>query len=238
MIKLIRMMRWDLTLQARQFLFVANAVSTAALCGFVLMLPMNPLPVHVASALILADPALIGMSFIGAIVLMEKGTGVLSALGITPSPPWVYVLSKTLTLSFSGFVSGLAVAWVALNGEFGIALMVLALALSNTVAVLIGFACVARAPSMNALMIYLLYAATFLFMPLLGHFSLVPQQANWVLGLIPSYAMLMSFNGAADPSRLSTVDWVYAIGYQLLWIGIGWRWTMHEYRAYIISSGR
>tara|TARA_R110000868_G_scaffold10429_3_gene51197 strand:- start:7030 stop:7746 length:717 start_codon:yes stop_codon:yes gene_type:complete len=238
MIKVLRMMQWDMRLQARQFLFVANAVSTAVICGFVLILPMSPLPVPVASALIFTDPALIGMAFVGAIVLMEKDTGVISAIGTTPSPSWVYVFSKAATLSFSGFLSGLAVAWVALGDQFDVGLMLLALTLSNIVAVLIGFAGVARAPSMNALMIYLLYGTVILFLPLLVHFSVAPTGAAWIFGVIPSYAMLLAFNGAADPASLSMGEWIYAIGYQLVWIAIGWRWAMREFRAYIISSGR
>lgn len=145
---------------------------------------------------------------------------------------------EAATLSFSGFLSGLAVAWVALGDQFDVGLMLLALALSNIVAVLIGFAGVARAPSMNALMIYLLYGTVILFLPLLVHFSIAPTGAEWILGVIPSYAMLQAFNGAADPASLSMGEWIYAIGYQLVWIAIGWRWAMREFRAYIISSGR
>lgn len=236
--RLLHMLRWDVTLQARNYIYVANVVSTAAIIVFVLLLPLDPLPAPVASFFIFADPALIGLSFIGAIVMMEKASRVLSALGVTPSPPSVYVLSKTLTMSVNGILSGLAVAWFALDGEFTWGLMILALSLSNTVAVLLGFAIVARAPSMNGLMIFLLFGTSILFIPLLAHFGLVSGPAEWGLAVIPSYAMLMSFEGAANPSLLSNAQWVYAIGYQAIWIVLGWMWALREFKQSIVSEGR
>ncbi len=238
MTQLMHMLRWDITLQARNYIYVANVVSTAAIIVFVLLLPLDPLPANVAAFFIFADPALIGLSFIGAIVMMEKASRVLSALGVTPSPPGVYVASKTLTMSVNGILSGLAVAWFALDGQFDWPLMMLALALSNTVAVLMGFAIVARAPSMNGLMIFLLFGTSVLFIPLLAHFGLIAEPASWVCAVIPSYAMLLSFEGAADPSLLSQVEWAYAIGYQILWIIFGWIWAMREFKQSIVSERR
>lgn len=238
MSQLINMLRWDITLQARNYIYVANVISTAAIIVFVLLLPVDPLPVPAASFFIFTDPALIGLSFIGAIVMMEKASRVLSALGVTPSPPSVYVASKTLTMSVNGILSGLAVAWFALDGSFDWPLMILSLILSNTVAVLLGLALVARAPSMNGLMIILLFSTTILFTPLLAHFGLIPEPARWVFALLPSYAMLMAFNGGADPSLLSSAEWGYALGYQVFWIVLGWVWALREFKQSIISEGR
>ena len=238
MSRLIHMLRWDITLQARNYIYVANIVSTAAIIVFVMLLPVDPLPASAASFFLFADPALIGLSFIGAIVMMEKASRVLSALGVTPSPPSVYVASKTLTMSVNGILSGLAVAWFALGGAFDWGLMILALALSNTVAVLMGLAIVARAPSMNGLMIFLLFGTSILFIPLLPHFGLVSGPAGWAFAVIPSYAMLMSFVGAADPGLLNQAEWAYAIGYQALWILIGWIWALREFKQSIVSEGR
>ena len=238
MSRLLHMLRWDVTLQARNYIYIANVVSTAAIIVFVLLLPLDPLPAPVASFFIFADPALIGLSFIGAIVMMEKASRVLSALGVTPSPPGVYVLSKTFTMSVNGILSGLAVAWFALDGEFTWSLMILALSLSNTVAVLLGFAIVARAPSMNGLMIFLLFGTSILFIPLLAHFGLVSGPAEWVLAIIPSYAMLMSFEGATNPDLLSRAQWIYAFGYQVIWVVVGWLWALREFKQSIVSEGR
>ncbi|WP_439620909.1 fluoroquinolone export ABC transporter permease subunit [Hyphomonas sp.] len=238
MTRLLSMIRWDVTLQARNHIYIANILSTLAIIAFVVLLPLETLPVPVASFFIFTDPALIGLSFIGAIVMMEKASRVLSALGVTPAPPSTYVASKTITMSLNGLLAGLAVAWFALDGAFDWPLMILALTLSNVVAVLLGFAIVARAPSMNGLMIYLLFASTIIFAPLLAHFGFVPAPAKWVFAIIPSYAMLMSFNGAADPDLLSLPEWTYALGYQVIWIIIGWLWAMGEFKKSIISEGR
>lgn len=235
--RLLNMIRWDLDLQARNYIMVMNAVSTAVIIAFVLLIG-PPVPASVASFFIFADPALIGLSLTGAIVLMEKSARVLSALGVAPSPPWVYVASKTVTMTGMGALSALAVAWVGLGGAFDWPLMILAVLLSNIIAVLIGFACVARAPSMNAFMTYLLMVAALLFAALPAHFGILPDWGVLSSMLLPSYAMLLALNGAADPSSLSAAQWSYAIGYQLVWIALGWAWSLHEFSAHIVTEGR
>jgi fluoroquinolone transport system permease protein len=67
------LLRWDATLQARHHVFTANVVSTLALCGLVALIPPASLTPPLASFVLFADPALIGLSFVGAVVLMERG---------------------------------------------------------------------------------------------------------------------------------------------------------------------
>ena len=71
MSQLINMLRWDITLQARNYIYVANVISTAAIIVFVLLLPVDPLPVPAASFFIFTDPALIGLSFIGCVITTD-----------------------------------------------------------------------------------------------------------------------------------------------------------------------
>lgn len=237
MMRFFTMLWWDICMQARHNIYTANVISTVAICGFILLMPLDPMPTKLATAFVFMDPAFLGLSFIGAIVLAEKSTRVLAALGVTPSPPWIYILSKTTTLSITGTLAGIAVAWVAYE-DFNYILMTLMLILSNIVAVLIGFGMVARAKSMNGLMISLLYITTLLFLPLLAHFDIVTGNMQWLFAIIPSHAMLLSFSGAVDPSSLTVLEWLYAITYQAVWIFGAWKWSLREYNVYIISDGK
>ena len=238
MSRLMSMMRWDVSLQARHHIFTANIVSTAAICGFVFILPVEIMSASLASFFVFADPALIGLSFIGAIVLMEKATRVHLALGVTPSPPWVYVMSKTVILTLAGTLSGLAVAWTAYRGDFDWPLMIWALLLSNALAVLIGLVLVARCQTMNQLLMQLLYATTILFIPLLAHFNVVPDAVKWGLAIIPSSAMLWLLNAAGDlPSVPPWQVWGGTL-YLLFWIGLMWMRALRDYSAAILSDGR
>jgi hypothetical protein len=151
--------------------------------------------------------------------------------------PWVYVASKATSLTLVTFASGIAVAWVATDGVFDALRLVLALTLASTVAVLVGFTCVARAPSMNKLMITLLWVTTVAYLPLLLFFDVLPEPWGLVLAPLPSYAMLTSFSWAADPN-LGFEAGLPALGYLLAWCVVGGWWAVREYTRSIVTGGR
>jgi fluoroquinolone transport system permease protein len=237
MASLARSVAWDVGLQFRSMVYTATVVSTLVICGFILILPVDGLSGRWATFFIFIDPATIGLSFVGAVVLMEKSQGTLVALGVTPMRPWVYVASKVLSLTLLTFASGLVVAWVAAEG-FNLGRLLVALALSSVVAVLIGFACVARAPSMNKLTVTLLWVSTLGFLPLLAHFELLPGVLDMAMGLIPSYAILLALLLAVDPGSVSPAQAWFAYGYLVIWCGVGWWWALREYTRSIVTDGK
>jgi len=190
------MLMWDVKLQIRHHIITANIVSTALICVFIQILPFDRLPVELASFFIFADPALIGLTFVGAMVLMEKAYRVHMAIDATPSPPWIYVASKIVTFSFFGTLSGLVVAWAARGWDFHFIYMTLGLILANTFAVAVGFIMVAKSRSMNDLIVKLLIGSTILYIPAVGHFDLGAPIFDRLTWLIPSTQILEAFNAA------------------------------------------
>ncbi len=237
MAKLTQTVGWDLRLQLRSFIYPATVVSTALICGVILVLPVAALPPDWAAFFVFMDPALIGLSFVGAIVLMEKAEGTIFALGVTPMKPSTYVAAKTITLTLLAFASGLAVAYIASDNYDPWRLLV-ALTLSSTFAVLIGLACVARVPTMNKLMITLLWVELVLLLPLLSHFGVLPEMLTPVIALIPSYAVLVALMLSLDPAPPSPWAEVYAYGYLAFWCALGWFWALREYTRNIVTEGR
>ena len=237
MATLTQTVRWDLRLQLRSFIYPATVVSTALICGFILVLPVETLPMEWAAFFVFMDPALIGLSFVGAIVLMEKAEGTIFALGVTPMAPATYVAAKTITLTLLAFASGLIVAYVAAD-HIELWRLLVALTLSSTFAVLVGLACVARVPSMNKLMITLLWVEIIILLPVLAHFAVLPDAFTPVLALIPSYAILVAISLSLQPDEVPLWAEIYAYGYLLLWCVIGWFWAIREYTRSIVTEGR
>lgn len=237
MASLSRTMQWDLRLQLRSFVYPATVVSTALICGFILVLPVQALAIDWATFFVFMDPALIGLSFVGAIVLMEKAEGTIYALGVTPMQPATYVAAKTITLTLLAFASGLVVAYVAAD-EIDLLRLLIALTLSSTFAVLVGLACVARVPSMNKLMITLLWVEVIFLLPLLAYFAVVPDALTPLFALIPTYAILLAIELGLDPSPAPLWVELYAYGYLALWCVIGWFWALREYTRNIVTEGR
>jgi fluoroquinolone transport system permease protein len=237
MATLTQTVRWDLRLQLRSFIYPATVVSTALICGFILVLPVQALPADWAAFFVFMDPALIGLSFVGAIVLMEKAEGTIFALGVTPMRPATYVAAKTITLTLLAFASGLVVAYVAAD-RIELWRLLAALTLSSTFAVLVGLACVARVPTMNKLMITLLWVEIIILLPVLVHFAVLPETLTPVLALIPSYAILVAITLSLEPVDVSVWKEIYAYGYLALWCALGWFWALREYTRNIVTEGR
>lgn len=234
----IRMLRLELALQRRSFILPATAVSTVMICGFVLLLPARPPAPRVTAFFVFMDPATIGLSFVGAMVLMEKAQGTLDALAVTPLKPAAYVAAKGVALTLLTFGSGLIVFAVATRGAFHPSRQLLALGLCSAVAVLIGLACVARAASMNHLVMTLLWVSTALYLPLLAHFGIVTGVAAMILAPIPSYAMLVTLTSAVEPDAVAVGVQVAAAAYLLVWVAVGsWR-TVRAFERSIVAEGR
>jgi ABC-type Na+ efflux pump permease subunit len=231
-------LRFEVALQLRSFVYPATVISTLVICAFIAILPLTTRSAELAAFFVYMDPATIGLSFVGAIVLKEKAQGTLAALGVTPLRPWIYVAAKTVSLTALAFLSGVVVAYMATGGAFDVARMLFAIALASTLAVQVGFACVARAPSMNKLSITLLWVSMLGYLPLLAHFELAPAVLTPAFAVIPSYAMLTLFTGAVDGSDVSTEQWWLAVAYVTAWCALGAWWTLREYTRELVSDGK
>ena len=62
----VHVLRLDLRLQARSFLYPATAVSTGVICGVLLLLPVRAVSPRLTAFFVFLDPATIGLSFVGA----------------------------------------------------------------------------------------------------------------------------------------------------------------------------
>lgn len=235
---LIPLLRLDLVLQARSFLYPATAVSTLMICVFIMLLPERPASPEFVAFLVFMDPATIGLSFVGAMVLVEKSQGTLFALGLTPARPAAYVSAKAISLTLLTFVSSLVVVLVATAGAFDLARQLVALTLCSVVAVLMGLVCVTRARGMNQLVVTLLGVTTLLYVPLLAHFGVLGGAPGVAVALIPSYAMLTALQASVDPGTVSPVGQGGAVAYLVVWAAALWRGTMREFERSIVTEGR
>jgi fluoroquinolone transport system permease protein len=235
---LLRLLRLDLTLQARSFIYPATAVSTAMICSFVVLLPGGQLSPRLTAFFVFMDPAIIGLSFVGAMVLMEKASGTLYALGVTPTIPASYVGAKTVSLTLLTFASSMVVVGVATGGAFDLFRQTIAITLCSTVAVVIGLLCVARVASMNQLVVRLTVVTTLLYVPLLSHFDVLRPAFTPVVAVIPSYAMLVALESSVDPSSASVAAQVSAPLYLVAWIVVGWHRTVKGFESVIVTEGK
>lgn len=225
---LLRLMLWDVRVQAREHIYLFTAVTTAAFAVAVALLP-DDAPVTVITGILYLDPAVVGAGFVAGMVLLERSQNTMPALAVTPASPADYVASKAITFTVLTIAGGLALVVVACwPPSPGLSLrMALALACTGVLGVLGGLVMVATANSLNHLIARAFPVSVVLYLPFAAHFGAIDGWLAWVLfGINPGHAMLRALLWAADPSAVTLTETLYAFAYMALLSVILFRWAL------------
>jgi fluoroquinolone transport system permease protein len=222
---------WDVKVQARQNVYLFTLLTTLSFSTVLFLLP-DRAPDTVITGILFLDPAVVGTSFVAAIVLMERSQNTLAALAVSPATPSDYVLSKIITLTLLTFAGGMALVCVAYwPVPIGQAIrFIIAMAFTGSLGVVGGVLLVATANSMNHFIARGFPVSVVLYLAFLAHFEVVTGIWTWILfGLNPGHAMLKALLWAADPGNVSTAEVIYAFGYMGLLIAIFFAWALRLY---------
>jgi len=188
--------------------------------------------------LLFFDPAVIGIMFIGALVLFEKAENVLQALIITPMKVDDYILSKITSLTILSVIS--ASIFVALlnifsNIEFNILYLIAGIILTSVMLILLGFVLVSRVNSLNEYLLAMIIAFLGLLFPPMLHLSGLYE--NVAFYLWPTQASFILFTGVFNSASLETWEIAYGLGYQILWIGLLYFLSKKAFHKHIVLKG-
>ncbi|WP_330633158.1 fluoroquinolone export ABC transporter permease subunit [Halocatena halophila] len=230
--RFMSMLRWDIQVQMRYGLYSIYAIITALYVAGVVAVPAAVRPLAI-TWVVFSDPVFLGMFFIGALVLFEKGDGVLDALTVSPLGRREYLLSKVLSLTVLATITSLIVAVFGQGLDFDILLFLLGVILSSVLFVLIGFVAVARFDTINAyLLTALLYLLPTVF-PLVGFIGI----DHPLLYLIPTKATLLLLGGAFGVGGpIVGLELIYAISYLLVWIGLAGVLADRAFKRHIVHG--
>jgi fluoroquinolone transport system permease protein len=229
---LMRLVLWDVRLQARENVYLFTALTTLAFCTVIWLLPGRA-PDTVVTGILFLDPAVVGTSFVAAIVLMERSQNTFVAMAVSPARPFHYVVSKIITLTmltFSGGMMLVCAAYYPVPLDRAIR-FIIAMTFTGAVGVVLGLLLVATANSMNHFIARGFPVAVLLYLPFLAHFGVIEGAWAWILfGLNPGHAMLRSLLWAASPLNVSTADVIYAFAYMGLLIAVFFVWALRLFR--------
>ena len=162
--------------------------------------------------LIFSDPLVLGMTFIGALILFERADRTIDVIVITPLKRWQYLWSKAISLTLVAVVCSIIMAAV----SFGLAVpwfwFLLSIALSSVIFIFLGFVIVASCTSFYQ---YLLKMGIFMIpvsLPLLNFIELTDTKI-WYLVPTQATLILMETLIAAQ----STGNIIYAVFYLVIW---------------------
>jgi fluoroquinolone transport system permease protein len=213
MTQLKTMLKWDIILQSRYKIIHLSILSV--LIYYVSLVAIPSMNTEEFKTLYLFfDPTLIGIMFVGALVLFEKTENTLQALNVTPMKTRTYFLSKIISLTLLSVISAFLFLLLSHGIHFEYFYMVTGIILTSVFLILLGFILVARCNSINEYLLMMMLAFLLLFLPPL--LDITGIYNNIVFYLWPSQASFLLFEGVFR--SLSFNETIYALAYLCLWI--------------------
>lgn len=232
MTQLKTMLKWDMILQSRYKIIHLSILSVIIYYMSLVAIPsMNT--TEFKTLYLFMDPTLIGIMFVGALVLFEKTENTLQALTVTPMITRTYFFSKIISLTSLSIVSGFLFVFLAHGFHFQYFYMIAGIVLTSIFLILIGFLLVARCTSINEFLGLMMIAFLLLFAPPLLNISGIYE--NVVFYLWPSQASFLLFNGVFGTVSLS--DTIYALIYLIFWIVGCYILAKKAFYKYIVVGG-
>ena len=238
MSNLKNMLKWEFTLQYRYkiihisilsvFLYFLSTQAVESLKG------QN----QVHSLLLFFDPALIGILFVGALVLFEKSENVLQALVVSPMKTDDYLLSKIISLTILSLISAtvfMSLMIIFNEISFNLFYLAVGIILTSVMLILLGFILVSRVNSINGYLLGMVIAFIGLtFPPLLQSFGVYENPGFY---LWPTQASFILFDGVFNAATLEAWEIIYGIFYQIFWIVLFYFLAKKAFYKYIVLKG-
>lgn len=230
--QLITMLKWEIILQARYKIIY---IAFASVILYYLMLEAVPLmnSVEMRTMFLFFDPMLIGIMFVGALVLFEKTENTLQALIVTPIKINTYLSSKIISLTLLSLTTGVLFLLLTQGLDFNIAFFFTGLTLTSMLLILIGFIFVSRCHSLNEYLLMIMLLFIVLFLPPLLHTSRIYE--NTLFYLWPTQASFLLLKGTF--TDITVIDTVYAVPYLLIWIVLCYYLAHKAFYTHIIQGG-
>ncbi len=201
----------DIRFQIRYGFYFLYIFISGIYIGVLLLCPADIRP-KAASLIILTDPAMLGMFFMGGIWLLEKGEGLHSFWKISPLRTLEYVLSKAISLSVISTLAAIAIALIGLKNSVNIVGMTIYVFLGSIVFTTIGLWISTFAQSVNQYMLIASIPSTLLITPaILDAFGL----SYPFLSVLPSMAL---WHGIGYSTGLIEINRFWTFLVMLIWL--------------------
>lgn len=228
---LIKLIGWDFKLQLK-YNIVTIAIVIASLYILLLrLLPYSNLD-YISILLIISDPTMFGVLFIGALVLYEKDNNTLNALIVTPLRPSHYLLSKAISLTIVAVPIALVIGLFGHGVNIGYFSFLISVTLSSLIFVFLGFVIVSKSKGFNQFVIKFAVFTIPVSLPFLSFFNLVHSNLFY---LIPSQATILLLKRSFN-YNVENWEYIYAISYLLIWTYVSFYAAVRAYSLNLLDG--
>jgi len=182
----------DMIFQAKQgFLIVYLAVAII----YIIILSQLPdsILTYAVPIIIFTDPSILGLIFIGGILMLEKEQGITNSLAVTPLRFYEYIVSKIISLGMLSLIIGLVISLASYSAHVNYLIVVAVILLVSMFFTLLGYIIAESCSSVNQ---FILKAVPFITLFIIPCFSLIGFKWSEVFYIIPSVSALKLMIGA------------------------------------------
>jgi fluoroquinolone transport system permease protein len=218
----------DMRFQLKQGFYLVYVLITIMYLILLSFLPQEALSIALPM-IVFSDPSILGLFFIGGIIMLEKVQGVLSVLVVSPLRTIEYILSKVISLAFVSVLAALAITGFSHYGSVSWLLVFLSTILTSGIFTLSGIMINAGCQTVNQ---YMIKTVPYMLLFVLPCLSLIGFPYSWLFTIIPSVAALRLMLGAymGIPLYEAIALIIYLIGMNYLFL----RWTIRVFENKII----
>ncbi|PKO96391.1 MAG: ABC transporter [Bacteroidetes bacterium HGW-Bacteroidetes-7] len=226
--RLINAIWSDIKFQIKQGFYLVYLIITIMYLIILSMLPENVLTIALP-LVVFSDPSVLGLFFIGGIILLEKSQGVLMVMVVSPLRTQEYILAKAISLALVSAIAAIAITALSPINNVNWFLLILSTILTAGLFTLSGIMINAGCNNVNQ---YMVKTIPYMLLFVLPSFSLLGFEYSYLFTVVPSVAALRLLLGAYHG-----IIWYEALGltlYLLLMNYIFFRYSVKIFENKIV----
>jgi len=205
--------------------------------GLILRAVPGAYKITASQLLLFIEPALLGFTFVGALILFEKKDGVLGALAVSPAEFRNYYWAKTLLMAFLSLVAAVVMIAIGVGISSRYFYMLWGVLLTSIVYTLIGVGLVAKHKSLDDYFITLVGVLIISILPFLGFHNIIENEIiNKILYIIPSYSSIYLLRAGFVSVAMEKI--VFSSAYLMLWIPISYYFAKIRFYKYAVEGSK
>lgn len=226
--RLLHAIRADIRFQMKQGFYLVYVIITLLYLVILSFLPYELLSVALP-LVVFSDPSVLGLFFIGGIILLEKVQGVLMVVVVSPLRTAEYILSKVISLAILSILAAFVISFFSNYEAINWLLLLLATILTSGIFTMSGIMINAGCETVNQ---YMLKTIPYMLLFVLPCFSLIGFPYSYLFTVVPSVAALRLMMGA-----YLGIAWFEAVALVVYLAGINYlflRLTMRVFENKIV----
>jgi fluoroquinolone transport system permease protein len=221
--RLTACIRNDIRIQFRSGFYLAYAVVTGLYVVLLRLLPWD-IADWVAPLVIFTDPSVVGLFFVGGLILLEKNDHTLESLFVTPVRTREYIWSKAISLGLIAVLSSLVIALAWRGWSLSFLPLLLGVGLTSFLFTMLGIAIASDADTVNRYMLEAIPYMLPFYLPLLWYFEVF---STFWFQVIPTTGSLNLIAGAFEGIGLSEV--LISTGILVGWCLPAYGWALRSF---------